>query len=374
MRPNRPHETVFNELAEASGEDLISVFLPTHRAGRQVAQDPIHFKNGLSSVDDTLSDLGWKPRERSERLAEARELLDDVEFWEHQEAGLAVYVDDAGGVTAVSSSKSLDTASTVMPVYMMRPLVADIHPVSAPVLALTLDEVALFEATESVAVEMDVDLPAYEDVNWFVDRETQRQQHPDQAGTTRSRHGHRGSTKSDEDFARFLREVDSAIKDFASETPLIVLGDDDLVARFANHSERETMSPENSGIAAPFSETTVHEMVVDILSRMAESRVEAARTEATDQLGMGLGATSVEEALPEAVSGRVGRVVIHRQADPVWGRLNEGTLEVDVHDEKRPGDVDLLDRLVVWSRSNGATVVSSETPVDDWPFIAVYRY
>jgi hypothetical protein len=49
-------------------------------------------------------------------------------------------------------------------------------------------------------------------------------------------------------------------------------------------------------------------------------------------------------------------------------------LEVDAHDEKRPGDVDLLDRLVVWARSNGATVVSSETPIDGWPFIAVYRY
>lgn len=374
MRPTRLDEAVFDELAASSGEDLISVFIPTHRAGRQVAQDRIHLKNQISSVDEALSDLGLKPRERSERLSRATALLDDVEFWEHQDAGLAVFIHDDGSVSPVSSSRPLKAFGVVMPVFMLRPLVADIHPVTAPVLALTMDAVALFNATEGTVEVMGVDLPSYEDVNWFIDREPQRQQHPDTAGSGRNRHGHEASSKSDEDFARFLREVDSAVKDLDSESPLIVLGDDDMVARFSKHSERETVSPRNSGIRAPFSESQVRDMVAETLASMAESRVESAITNARDQLGTGMGTTSIGEALPAAVSGRVGEVVIDRQAAPVWGRLNESSLEVDVHEEKRPGDVDLLDRLVVWARDNGASLMSSETAVDDRAFIATFRY
>ncbi len=181
MRATRLDEAVFDNLAEQSGENLISVFVPTHRAGRVVAQDRIHLKNQLSSADDILSGLGWKPRERSERLSKARELLDDVEFWEHQDAGLAVYIDAAGDVTTISSSRDLDPSALVMPVFLLRPLVADIQPITAPVLALTIDEVALFTASEAAVARMDVELPSYDDVNWFVDRETQRQQHPDSA-------------------------------------------------------------------------------------------------------------------------------------------------------------------------------------------------
>ncbi len=374
MKATRLDDGVFDDLAGQSGENLISVFIPTHRAGPEVAQDRIHLKNQLSSADDILSDLGWKPRDRSERLSKARELLDDVEFWEHQDAGLAVYIDAAGDVTAISSSRDLDAFAVVLPVFLLRPLVADIQPISAPVLALTIDEVALFTATETTVERMDIELPSYDDVNWFVDRETQRQQHPDSVRSSRNRHGQEASTRTDEDFARFLREVDGAIREFESETPLVVLGDDDLVARFSHHSGRETVSPENSGIGAPFSETQVREMVAGTISAMSQERVDSAVADATDQLGVGMGAVDLDEALAAAISGRVSRLVIHRNANPAWGRLDESTLEVDVHDTKRPGDVDLLDRLVVWSRNNGAEIVSSETEIDDRAFIATFRY
>lgn len=374
MRAERLDEAVFDELAASSGEDLISIFIPTHKAGREVSQDRIHLKNQLSTADEELAALGRKPRERSERLSDANSLLDDVEFWEHQDAGLALFLYDDGGWRAVSSSKPLQASAVVMPVFMLKPLVADIHPVKAPVLALTMDAVALFEGTEAFVEMIDVELPAYDDVNWFVDRERQRQQHPDLVGTGRNRHGHEVSSKSDEDFARFLREVDSALKGFESDFPLIVLGDDDMVAKFSRHSERETLSPRNSGITAPFSESQVHEMTMEAIEELGESRVDAAISDARDKLGMGLGATSIADALPAAVTGRVDRIVIDRNADPVWGRLNESSLEVDIHEEKRPGDVDLLDRLVVWSRNNGGTVVSSETEIDDRAFIATFRY
>lgn len=374
MRPTRLDEALFADLAGRSGNGLISAFIPTHDKGRQVAQDRIHLKNQLSEADEDLTDLGYKPQDRKERLSAARDLLDDVEFWEHQDGGLALFIGDNGEFQAVSTSRSLAPFSIVMPVYMLRHLVGDLHDLAVPILALTRDEVSLYVASEYSVESRPDDLPSFGDVNWFVDRETQRQQHPDAAGSSRSRHGHEDASGSDEDLARFLREVDSALREFETTIPMVVLGDDDLAARFDNVSERETISPPNSGLSTPISTHDVEKRSEPVIAELVAGRRQEAIAEARDRLGMGEGSTDLEETLPEVMSGRVGKIMVHDQAEPVWGRFDESSFEVETHDRRRPGDVDLIDRLVVWAHSRGAEIVSSPDPIDGHVFAALYRY
>lgn len=374
MQPISFDEPVFEGLARESGIDLISVFIPTHEKGREVAQDRIHLKNQLSEVGEKLEALGYKPRERDERLAPATALLEDREFWEHQGSGLAVFIGESGDPTAVKSTGAFDPDQFVMPVFQLRPLLAEANAVTVPVLALTKDAVAVFSVSSTTVDELDVDLPSYQDVNWFVDRETQRQQHPDLVGTQRSRHGHEPSARADEDLARFLREIDEALTDFDTETPLVVLGDDSIVAEFANHTGRPVSSPANSGIRAPFSTDEVMERTKALLDDLSRDRAEAARTAALDRLGEGRATTDVEVALPAAYTGRVEAVVSHVDADPTWGRMDLTTHELEIHESPQPGDVDLLDRLVVWSLSNGAMFTPSREAIDGRPFVATLRY
>ncbi len=374
MRASHLDEAAFDDLAARDGQNLISVFIPTHKRGREVSQDQIRFKNALSWVDDRLEELGWKPRQRSERLANAMALLDDREFWEHQEAGLGVFIDEDGEFEALALTRPVDDFSAVTPVFMLRPLVANIHALSVPVLALTRDEVGLFVASRFSAEPLSDDLPSYDEVNWFVDREVQRQQHPDRAGSDRSRHGHEDAARDDEDLARFLREVDTALQGFDPETPLVVLGDDGLTARFAQVSGRETTSPPNSGITAPFTSQTVLNLVTEVIAEMERGRLESQAEVAHDHLAIGMGTSSLDEALPAVVSGRVGKVLVDVTADPVWGRFDQTTFDVAIHESMIPGDVDLLDRLVVWGRQNGAEVVPTDSQLDDKSFVAIYRY
>lgn len=374
MRASHLDEAAFDDLAARDGQNLISVFIPTHKRGREVSQDQIRFKNALSWVDDRLEELGWKPRQRSERLANAMALLDDREFWEHQEAGLGVFIDEDGEFEALALTRPVDDFSAVTPVFMLRPLVANIHALSVPVLALTRDEVGLFVASRFSAEPLSDDLPSYDEVNWFVDREVQRQQHPDRAGSDRSRHGHEDAARDDEDLARFLREVDTALHAFDPETPLVVLGDDGMTARFAQVSGRETTSPPNSGITAPFTSQTVLNLVTEVIAEMERGRLESQAEVAHDHLAIGMGTSSLDEALPAVVSGRVGKVLVDVTADPVWGRFDQTTFDVAIHESMIPGDVDLLDRLVVWGRQNGAEVVPTDSQLDDKSFVAIYRY
>ena len=374
MRPQTIDGAGFDELAAAGGSDLISVFVPTHEKGRNVAQDRVHLKNGLAEVDGYLTELGWRPRERSARLSRAQGLLDDLEFWEHQRKGLAVYVDEAGAITPVSISTSVGPLSLVMPVFHVRPLTADIDWKTHAVLVLSKDDVALFTVGGGGAEPVDLELPAFKEVNWFVDREPQRQQHPDQPGQARNRHGQESAKGGDEDTARFLRAVDAALDGISTQEPLIVLGDNDLTARFVNFTERPTSSPENSGIATPFSTEDIAKKVAGVIAGFERDRINLATATAMDHLGVGKATKELTVAIPAAVTGRVEAIVMNRNADLVWGRLDRTDLEVEVHEAKEPGDVDLLDRLLVWARGNGAEIVVSEHPVDDGALIATFRY
>jgi hypothetical protein len=372
MRAAKFDESLFKQLAGRSGENLISAFVPTHRTSRDINQNRIHLKNQLSVAEQALTDRGYKPRNVDSRMTAARELLEDLDFWEHQEAGLAVFIDDDGETTAVSSFKRLEPAVHIMPVFTLRPLLSDITPIRAQVLVLTKGAVDMFTATGTEVAPMEIGLPSYDDVNWFIDREKARQQHPDRAHSDRNRHGHEASGV-EEDLGRFLREVDSAIES-DSTAPLIVLGDDDLVAAFVNQSERSTRSPENSGMTAPFTVHEVKRKVSRILTELETEWIEAARATALDRLGEGRATAEIEAALKAALAGRVESVVMVREAPPVWGRLDESTQEAELHDAQRPGDVDLLDRLMVWARDTGAEVIPSESSLDGSAFIATFRY
>lgn len=372
MKPLTLDRDLFDRLANSDGRDLISIFMPSHSKGRDVSQDRIRLKNLLAEADTVLEELGFKPRQRETRLQYAHDLLEDREFWEHQGAGLAVYVDDEGAVTPVSLSYPVDESVIVMSLFLIRPLLEELTLPEIQVLALAKGEVGFFVVQKNGARRMVVDLPeSFDDVNWFVDRESQRQQHPDRTDSSRARHGHDPSAAESEDVNRFLREVDQALPD---DGPILVLGDDDLVARFARVTDRRVMSPANSGITSPLTEAEVLENTRPLFEEMVRDRERAALDEAREQLGAGNALTDLLETVSAAITGRIGKLLIDPSIEPIWGRVDEATLDVTIHDERAHADVDLVDMVVVAAMENGADVTPLVSDSADYPLLAVTRF
>lgn len=374
-RPTKPDRELFDRLAAASGEALISVYLPAHVKGAEIDQSRIMLKNGIAQVDRWLEDAGWKPRVRDERLDAARHLLDDLEFWEHQGPGLAVLVDDQGNPTSVALIDPVEQGAVLAASFHLRPTIPSIEPTRLPVLVLTRHGVRLYSASSHDAYRVDADLPkSFDDVNWFVDREKQRQQHADRAGSKRSRHGHDPSSDEGEDLDRFLRAVSAGLPEADPMRPLVVLGDDNLVARFENVHGVGMISPPNSGIGDMDDVREVHEKATEVVEDHETAEQETHLELAREQLGTGNAITDLTEGLVAAVSGRVSRLLLHREASPVWGRFDPSTLDVTFHDEQEIFDVDLLDRLAVHAMLNGAPVATTQTPVDGHVFVAITRF
>lgn len=83
----------FDRFARAGESLCVSIFMPTHTAGSQVRQDPIRFKNLLRDANRLLEPLeGGEVDSIREELESLRNLVGDVHFWEHQEAGMAAYL------------------------------------------------------------------------------------------------------------------------------------------------------------------------------------------------------------------------------------------------------------------------------------------
>ena len=371
----KPDRELFDRLAAASGEALTSVYLPTPVKGAEIDQSRIMFKNEIAQVDSWLEDAGWKPRMRGERLEAAHALLDDQEFWEHQGPGLAVLIDEEGEPTPVALTDPVEKRAVLAASFHLRPTIPSIEPSRLPVLILTRHGVRLYSASRHDAHPVHADLPkSIDDVNWFVDREKQRQQHADRAGSKRSRHGHDPSASEGEDLDRFLRAVSAGLPQADPLRPLVVLGDDNLVARFENVHDLEMVSPPNSGIGDVDDVREVHERAAGVVEDHEIQEQETQLGLAREQLGTGSAITDLTEGLIAAVSGRVSRLLIHRGASPIWGRFDPSTLEVTFHDEQEVFDVDLLDRLAVHAMLNGVPVATTETPVDGHVFVAIPRF
>ena len=80
-----------DELVAMDARPAVSIYLPTHVAGREIRQDPIRLKNLLSSAAERLA-AEWRRPEIEDFLGPAELLVGDEEFWRHQQQGLAVFL------------------------------------------------------------------------------------------------------------------------------------------------------------------------------------------------------------------------------------------------------------------------------------------
>jgi len=72
----------------------VSIYQPTHRAGSEIQQDPIRFKNLLTEAEERLESTGMRSADARRMLEPAGKLLSDSMFWQHQGDSLAVFIAD----------------------------------------------------------------------------------------------------------------------------------------------------------------------------------------------------------------------------------------------------------------------------------------
>jgi len=134
----------------------VSLFLPTHRGGREVQQAPIRLKNLLRQAADGLEADGASAPTIQSLLAPLRRLLDDRLFWLYQSDGLALF-SRPGWSGSFRVPLELPELAVVADRFHVTPLLplltGDGH---FFVLALSQNQIRLLEGTRDRLEEVDL--------------------------------------------------------------------------------------------------------------------------------------------------------------------------------------------------------------------------
>jgi hypothetical protein len=375
------------QLSQVSQYPCISIFMPTHRAGPDIQQDPIRFKNLLREAEQWLLDSGMGAREAGKFLEPAQALLDDGYFWRHQWDGLAMYIAQADFHT-YRLPFSVEESLIVAGAYYVKPIL----PLFTNnghyyLLAFSQNDVRLFEGTRYTIGQ--IDLPegtpqSLDDTFQSDDPEKQLQFHTGTIqGGIRSAvyHGHgAGDEEQKERIERSLNLVDAALKEILREqqAPLVLAGVDYLLPIYRKVSEYATIMEE--GITGNPEELTPQELqkaawpiVEDYFRRDMQNVIAQFRQLA----GTGLATEGIEEIVAAAHRGRVDKLILPTDVQ-VWGTFDPETSKVVHHQDgqRQDNDLALLDFAAMQTLRNGGKVYA--LPSEEMPttssVLAVFRY
>jgi Bacterial archaeo-eukaryotic release factor family 3 len=222
--------TDLQRLALGRHGPCVSMFLPTHRAGREVEQAPIRLKNLLRHATDALKSDGVRAPEIDRLLAPLRRLLDDRLFWQYQSDGLALF-SRPGWWRSFRVPLDLPELAVVDDRFHVTPLLqllaGDGH---FFVLALSQNQIRLLEGTRDRVEEVELPGVPLGVRDALQGEEVQRQLQlyvADRGGPGAGRiyhgHGHPGEGQA-ERILRYFRKVDRGLREvLASERAPMVL-------------------------------------------------------------------------------------------------------------------------------------------------------
>lgn len=347
----------------------VSLFLPTHRAGAAIWQDPVHFRNLLREAEHGLAARGLSEPEVSRILAPAAELVQRGEFWQHQMEGLAVYA--APGVfREVRLPYSVAPEAAVDPRFRIRPLLPALTADGRfYILALSRNRNRFYRATRTRIEEVPTpEAPASLEAAFPSGGPAPQLQLHSRGGAAGNRraamfHGHgAGNDGAKARLLRYFQQIDRGLRAVLRDerAPLVVAAVEyeQALYREANSyphlTERGvTGNPDEValddlhrdawGIAAPWFHETV---------RRAEEQYQRLA-------GSGRTSRSVRRIVPASREGRVETLFLDRAA-AAWGTVLADSRTVRLDRKPGPESRDLTDMAARHTLLRGGTVYAIE--------------
>lgn len=345
------------QLSGISGEWCVSLYLPTHRVGRETQQDPIRLRNLGTQARERLIEYGVHRPEVEKLMRPVEGLLSAANFWQHQGDGLAVFLSPEFSQTFRLPSR-FDELAVVGRRFHIKPLLPLLNANGQfHILAISLNSIRLFLATRDTMTEVDLSaIPtSMEEALHMDDPEKHLDFHTSSTGTGRMKERpavfHGQGTGADEDdkknIIRFFHYLNKGLGDVIEdrEAPMILIGVDYLLPIYRKiYSYPEVIQGEVKGSPEGMSEKEMHRHAWELVKPIFD----AGRNDAIKQFERlkgrqsGLVTTDLETALKAAVHGGVDSLLIPAGVQR-WGRYvmdkNQMVLEED------PGleNEDLLD-------------------------------
>ena len=357
-----------DELKDLAGNSrglCTSLYLPTHRAGPEVQQDPIRLQNLLRGAERELVASGMRKEEADDYLARARELLKDTMCWQHQEDGLAVFLAE-GTLRTYRLPMAVRELGFVGDRWYLKPLLPLlIGDGRFFILALSQNRVRLFEGNREGAREVDLRaIPSSlrDAVGYDYEQKTlQFRSSGPRGGGRRGAmfHGHgAGKDTAKDEILTFFRQVDEGIGKLIEDrnAPLVLATVDYLAPLYREVTKHgNVLEKVITGNPDKLDGRELHGKAWSLL----EPRVKAERDRIAARFPEMRRAAKATAELPEVLiaadEGRVETLFVGRGVER-WGRFDRKTRKVEQRHERQTGDADLVEVAAVTCLLKGAAV------------------
>ncbi|NEO28523.1 MAG: hypothetical protein F6K03_17010 [Kamptonema sp. SIO4C4] len=231
-------QTDIKTLAETQQPYCISLYMPTHRGGPEVRQDPIRFKNLIQDAREQLMAKQVSEEDADALLKPLNPLFEDAAFWQHQSDGLAVFLQGENLQTYRLPLQFYEFA-VVSDRFHLKPLLPMLTENRRfYILALSQNQVQLFQATRyNITPVKLAGVPQnIEEFLQYDDPERQVQFHGG-GNASPIYHGQGATTAEDKkknDILRYFQQLDNGLRDIlqGQEVPVVLAGVEYLLSLY----------------------------------------------------------------------------------------------------------------------------------------------
>ncbi|WP_017654956.1 hypothetical protein [Fortiea contorta] len=378
-------------LVENPQSPCVSLYMPMQKAGTEIRQNPIRFKNLIREAEQRLDDLGMRHAQVVDFLEPARE-LDSNNFWEHQDHGLVIFV-SPNVFRYYCLPMEFTELVVVSNQFHLKPL---LHLIQNDgqfyVLALSQKDVKFFEGTRYDINQVEIEnLPkSMADVlqEDDIQKGVQHRIATSQGGTGNSFqqpgqfHG-QGSPDRDkrqEDILQFCHAVNGALHEKLREqtVPLVLAGVEYLFPIYREANTYSYLTAEgisgNPEVIQPQALQEQAWQIVEPLFHQSEQDAIALYQQLAGE-DTGKAVSDVKEIINAAYYQRIDALFV-AVGQQIWGKFHVDTMSLDLHSEPEPDDEDMLDFAAIHTLLNGGTVyaLQPEEMPNQVLTAAIFRY
>ncbi len=361
----------------------LSLYQTTHRGFPHNEQDPIRFKNLVKSLEATLKKM---PADHMRLLEPIKALLDDADFWESNQSGLAIF-SARDFFRVYRLQRPVGDLAIVADSFHTKPIMRIVQSADRyQILGINQHVVKLFEGNRDSLAQVELAGPVPRTSKHILANEVIKPHLavPNLKGIDNSirasHHGHGG--RGDEvvaDRDRYFREVDRAILAYHSQISHLPLL---LAALPENHSRFRKIS-RNPYLMESAIDVHPDNLSLEELRQTAWKIIEPQYLlklqnhfkEFNGAEAKGRATSELIPAAKAAAAGRIETLLIEANRE-IPGMIDRRSGEISLNDIANPKVDDLLDDLgEMVLRSGGKTII---VPPERMPtrtgLAAIFRY
>jgi hypothetical protein len=380
-------------LADSSGGPHLSIYMPAVKAGPETRQNSIRFKNLLDQASDQLHESGLSPDEINRLLNQANQLRADNVFWQQQNEGLVVLINEHD-THVYQLPREFPEEARVNDRFYLTPLMQFLYEGGDfYILALSQNNVRLLKGTpytieevplEGVASSIEDSLP-YEDperhFNWHPRSANPGTNVPGQRPGMFYGHGSGDDEAANNDILRYFKNLNKGVTNLLkdSRSPLVLAGVDYLLPIYkeANsypHLVEEAITQHPKSFQEKELQQEAWKIVKPIFDEAKNEII--GRYSLLKGRNEHIATDDLKEVITAAPFGRVEVLFVDKNAQR-WGSFDEQQHEVKFSDNDQPGSQDLIEFAALETLRNGGIVYAvepGELPGEAHDVAAILRY